>query len=149
MRLLISVIILFSSFVPVVGYSSGFWKLRMLTYQEYRVYHLKRTLTTITCYMIKKWNQEQAHSHVIDSTNLPSDIRVKVTLVARPLLKTVAQKLCSREHGVFSSRSCVHSRWSLRIEIICSCSWNIFSASIEHSRVVISVSKANCHTVLF
>jgi hypothetical protein len=35
----------------------------------------------------------------------PSDTRVKVTLVARPLLTPVAQKLCRCEHGVFMSRN--------------------------------------------
>jgi hypothetical protein len=37
---------------------------------------------------------------VIDSPNLPRDIRAKVTLVARPLLTPVAQSRC--ELGVFT-----------------------------------------------
>jgi hypothetical protein len=44
---------------------------------------------------------------VIDSPNLPRDIRVKVTLVTRPLLKPFAQKLWMCEHGAFSSRMCM------------------------------------------
>jgi hypothetical protein len=40
----------------------------------------------------------------------PHDTRVKVTLVIRPLLTPVVQKLCRCEHGVFTSRACVHSR---------------------------------------
>jgi hypothetical protein len=34
--------------------------------------------------------------------------RVKITLVARPLLTLVAQKLCRCEHGVFINKTCVH-----------------------------------------
>jgi hypothetical protein len=45
----------------------------------------------------------------MDSPNLLRDTRVKVTLVARPLLTPVAQKLCRCEH-VLTSRTCVHSR---------------------------------------
>jgi hypothetical protein len=58
-------------------------------------------------------------THVIDSPSLPRDTRVKVTLVARPLLTSVTQKLCRCEHGVYASRTCVHSRTLLRIEIVC------------------------------
>jgi hypothetical protein len=57
--------------------------------------------------------------------NLPHYTRVKVTLVARPLLTPVAQKLCRCEHGLFTSRTCVHSRTLLRIEIVCCCSRSI------------------------
>jgi hypothetical protein len=55
----------------------------------------------------------------------PRDTRVKVTLFPRPLLKPVTQKLCRCEHGVFTSRTCVHSRTLLRIEIVCCCLWSI------------------------
>jgi hypothetical protein len=51
---------------------------------------------------------------------------VKATLVARPLLTPVAQKLCRWEHGVFTSRTCVHSRTLLSIEIDCWCLWRIY-----------------------
>jgi hypothetical protein len=44
--------------------------------------------------MVQKLNQKQVHPRVIDSPNLPRDTRVKITLVARPLLTPVAQKLC-------------------------------------------------------
>jgi hypothetical protein len=53
------------------------------------------------------------------SPNLPRDTRVKVTLVTMPLLTPVAQKLCRREHGVFTNRTCVHSLILLRVEIVC------------------------------
>jgi hypothetical protein len=56
---------------------------------------------------------------LIDSPNFPLDTRVKVIVVARPLLTTFAQKLCICKHGVFTSRTCVHSRALLRIEIVC------------------------------
>jgi hypothetical protein len=44
----------------------------------------------------------------------PPDTRVKVTLVARPPLTSVVQKLYKCEHGVFTSRTCFHSRTLLR-----------------------------------
>jgi hypothetical protein len=47
---------------------------------------------------------------IIDSSN--RDIRVKVAQVARPLLPAVALKLCTCEHNVFASRTCVVSRTS-------------------------------------
>jgi hypothetical protein len=59
------------------------------------------------------------HQCVIHSPNLPRDTQVKVTLVDRPLFTTVAQKLYRCEHGVFTSRMCVHSRTLLSIEIVC------------------------------
>jgi hypothetical protein len=73
-------------------------------------------------YYGKKLNKQQALPRVTDSPNLPCDIRVKVTLVARPLLTPVAQKLCGCEHGLFTSRTCVHSRILLSIEIVSCCS---------------------------
>jgi hypothetical protein len=45
---------------------------------------------------------------VVDSPNLPRYTRVKVTLVARPLLTPVAQTLCRYEYGLFTSNTCVH-----------------------------------------
>jgi hypothetical protein len=47
------------------------------------------------------------------------------TLVARPLLTPVARKLWRCKHGVFATRTCVHSRTLLRIEIVCCCLWSI------------------------
>jgi hypothetical protein len=58
-------------------------------------------------------------------SNLFLGTRVKVTLVARPLLTPVSQKLCRCKHCVFKSRTCVRSRTLLRIEIIFCCSWSI------------------------
>jgi hypothetical protein len=58
----------------------------------------------------------------------PRGIRVKVTLVARPLLTQVAQKLCTCEHDVFMSKTCVCSRKLLRIKTVCCC-----SRSIKHA----------------
>jgi hypothetical protein len=59
---------------------------------------------------VLRHNQKQVHHRVIDSPNLPRDSRVKITPVARPLLTPVAKKLRRCEHGVFTSRTCVHSR---------------------------------------
>jgi hypothetical protein len=55
---------------------------------------------------------------VLYSSNLNRHTRVKVTLVARPLLTPVAQKLCRREHGECTSRKCVNSHTLLRKEIV-------------------------------
>lgn len=71
----------------------------------YRVCHLifnpKKLLSGTT-------NQKPHNSCVIHSVNLPSNIGMKVNLVARPLLKQVAQKLLKYEHGVFTCKKCVH-----------------------------------------
>jgi hypothetical protein len=86
-----------------------------------RTYHLKRNITTITNYGTKL-NQKQVRPC------FPHDIRVKVTLVARPLLTPVTLKLCSCEYGVLTSRTCVPSRKLLLTWlnlIVCCCSWRI------------------------
>lgn len=44
---------------------------------------------------------------IIDSPNLTLDTRVKITVIARPLLKPVAQTLYGCEHDVFTIRTCV------------------------------------------
>lgn len=62
-------------------------------------------------------------------SDLSCNTRVRVTLVARPLLTQVAQKLCIWKHGVMPSRTCVLSRTSLDIVIICCCSWAFSNAS--------------------
>jgi hypothetical protein len=54
--------------------------------------------------------------------NLPHHAVIRVILVARPLLTTVARKLCRCERGIFKSRTCVHSRTIIHIEIVCSSS---------------------------
>jgi hypothetical protein len=46
--------------------------------------------------------------HVTDSPNLLRDTQVKVTLVTMLQLTPGVQKLCRCEHGVFTSRMCVH-----------------------------------------
>jgi hypothetical protein len=74
-----------------------------------RTYHLKRNITTITNYSTKL-NQKQVRPNVVFSPCFPHDIRVKVTLVARPLLTPVTLKLCSCEYGVPTCRTCVPSR---------------------------------------
>jgi hypothetical protein len=55
-----------------------------------------------------KWNQKHVHPSVIYSHNLSRDSRIKVILVARPLLTLVAQKLCWCEHDVFLTIMRVH-----------------------------------------
>jgi hypothetical protein len=59
--------------------------------------------TTIT-YHSTKIRLQVGPPYVADSPNHPRDTRIKVTLVARPLLTPVAQNLCRCEHGVFTSR---------------------------------------------
>jgi hypothetical protein len=81
------------------------------------MYHLKRNQITITYYGMKL-NQKQVHPRVIDSPNLPRDTRDNITLVAIPLLTSVAQKLYKCRHDVFTSRKRAHSRTLLRIEIL-------------------------------
>jgi hypothetical protein len=84
-------------------------------YERYRMYHLRCNPRAITCIQVEISNQRQALPSLLDFPNLPCDIRVKVTLVARPLLTSVAQKLCRWKHGVFTSRTCVHSRELIEI----------------------------------
>jgi hypothetical protein len=55
--------------------------------------------------MVQRLYQKQVHPHLIDTLNLPCDIEVKVTLVARLLLMLVMEKLSTCEHGV--SRMCL------------------------------------------
>jgi hypothetical protein len=50
----------------------------------------------------KKLNQKQVQTHIIDFPKLPRDTQVKVTLVAKPLLTPVMQKLCRYEQCVFT-----------------------------------------------
>jgi hypothetical protein len=44
--------------------------------------------------------------------------RIKVTLVARPLLTPVAHKVRGCVHGVFTNRTCTHFQTLLRIDVI-------------------------------
>jgi hypothetical protein len=50
-------------------------------------------------------NQKHIQPRVTDSPNPPSDNRVKVTFVARPLRKPVAPELWQWAHGVAHSRA--------------------------------------------
>jgi hypothetical protein len=68
----------------------------------YRMFHSKHNPTTITYYDTKMiW--EAYPPHVIATPNLPSNTRVKVTLVARPLRKSSASAnmVYSRAERVF------------------------------------------------
>jgi hypothetical protein len=80
----------------------------------YRMFNLKRNRKTITSFGTKI--KSEAGPPPCNRLS-PRDTRVKVTLVARPLLTTAAQKLCRCEHSVFTSRTCVHSRTFPRIDI--------------------------------
>jgi hypothetical protein len=60
------------------------------------VYHLKQTQQQSRV----KMKLETGEPRVIDSPSLPRDTRVKITLVARPLLMPVAQKLFRCESDV-------------------------------------------------
>jgi hypothetical protein len=77
--------------------------------------------TQTNCNHVLRYRNEiriRSTPRVTLSPKLPRDTRVKVSLVARPLLTPVARKLCRYEHGVFISRTRVHSRTLLRIEIV-------------------------------
>jgi hypothetical protein len=69
---------------------------------------LFKTKSNISRVQIYTKNAEARAPIVIDSSNLPSDTRVKITPVARPLLKPVAQKAvqvrtrCIHEQNVCS-----------------------------------------------
>jgi hypothetical protein len=73
-------------------------------------------------------NASQQHSRIgtqIKSeagNNLPLVTRLKVILVARPLLMPVAKKLCSFERSTFMTRTCVQCQILLLIEIVFCCS---------------------------
>jgi hypothetical protein len=73
-------------------------------YCLYSVYHLKRNPSTIT-YHGTKMKSEACPPPCNRLSQPPRDSRVKVTLVARPLLMPVAQKICRCEHGVFTYTS--------------------------------------------
>jgi hypothetical protein len=60
------------------------------------------------------------------------------------LLGLCSSQLCRCGHGIFTSRTCVHS-WSVfSIKIVLCSSWSIYSTFIENWHVVLSASKANC-----
>jgi hypothetical protein len=95
------------------------WLLCSTTNNLCSVYNFKRNPSITT--MVQQWTQKQG----IDSTNLHRETRVKVILVARPLLTPVAQSLCRGEH----SRTSLYSLSNIiSIEIFCCCSWSIINA---------------------
>jgi hypothetical protein len=56
---------------------------------------------------VHKWNQKQLHTPVTDCNNLPRDTRFRIiTLVARPLLTPVAQKLKVRTRCIHEQILC-------------------------------------------
>jgi hypothetical protein len=64
----------------------------------------------------------QPNNHVLRYKNQISissefrrDTQLKVTVVDRPVLTPVAEKLWTCEHGVFASRMCFHSRTLLAV----------------------------------
>jgi hypothetical protein len=58
---------------------------------------LKQSHTTV-----KECNQKQVYPRVIDKRSFLADSSVKVILLARPLLTSVAQRFCRCKHGVFT-----------------------------------------------
>jgi hypothetical protein len=93
-----------------------------IIYTECTIQNATQQQSRIT---VQKWNHKQCLLPRNRCSNLPRDTQVWVTLVARPLLTPVAQKLYKCEHGVFTSKTCVHSRTLLRIKIVYCCSWSI------------------------
>jgi hypothetical protein len=71
------------------------------------MYHLKRNPQKNHVLPCKNKIIIRSTPGVIDCLSLSRDTRVNVTLVARPLLTTVAQKLCRCEHGLLTSRTSV------------------------------------------
>jgi hypothetical protein len=69
----------------------------------YKVYHPKRSRTTIIYYSTKIKSEAIPPTYTKPS-NLPRDAGFNVNLVARPLLTPLVQKLCGCEHN----RTCVH-----------------------------------------
>jgi hypothetical protein len=86
---------------------------------NYRVPHLR----TVTYCGINVKPEGSPLSAVTDclSQPPPGDTCAKVTLVARPLVTSVAQQPCSYGLGVLTNRTCVESRKLHRIEIVCCC----------------------------
>jgi hypothetical protein len=78
----------------------------------YRSYHLKSQSRTVT-YCCRKVKLETSPLRITDSPNVPCNIGIKVTLIARPLLMQVAQKcaraniVCSLAERVFILENCI------------------------------------------
>jgi hypothetical protein len=97
-----------------------------ITFQRmYRVYHYNHSQKHRYT-VVKKWNQDEIDFRVIDSLNLPRDTRVKVMLVARPLLTPGVRKLCRWEYEVFTRGTCVRFRTLLCVEIFSCSLWSIY-----------------------
>jgi hypothetical protein len=93
--------------------------------RQCRIYKLKRNPTTMTCYGTEMKSEAGPSPRNTPTTPL-SDTRVYVTQIARPLLKPVAQNLCSSEHRAervftiehhFASKLFVTIRKSLTIRL--------------------------------
>jgi hypothetical protein len=67
----------------------------------YRTNHLKHNPSTIIYNGIKVKKEEDTTRVIL--SNLLHDTQVKVTLVARPLVRPVVKKLCRCEHGVLTA----------------------------------------------
>jgi hypothetical protein len=76
----------------------------------FNLYHLKSNPTTITYYGTTM--KSEADPPLCNRLSQPSPVTLekKITLVARPLITPVAQKLCRCEYGVFTNRTSVHYR---------------------------------------
>jgi hypothetical protein len=93
---------------------------------QYRLHYSKRNKASYRYYGTKtELEKGPAPCNTLSQPHRETRAKVKVILVARPLLTPVAQKLCRCKHGVFTSRTCVHTRISVRIGIFWCCSWSI------------------------
>jgi hypothetical protein len=99
--------------------------LRLRIHSVYIECIIKKATQQQTRTMVQKWKKKHANSRVIYSHNLPRKTWVKVALDARPLLTPGAQKLWMSDHGVFMSRTCVHSRTLHRTEFVFCYQWSI------------------------
>jgi hypothetical protein len=88
---------------------------------KYRVYIWNATIQQSRT-EIQKNKPEAGPPHVGDSSNFPRDTWIKVTLTARPPLTPVAEIVRSCKHGVFTRKTCVHSRLLLHSETVYWCS---------------------------
>jgi hypothetical protein len=85
----------------------------------YTDYAISNTIPLLTVYTtVRKIKSEAGPLRAIDSRKLLPDTPVNVTLVARPLLRPVALKLCWWEYGVLTSRTycnvlgVLYSQWN-------------------------------------
>jgi hypothetical protein len=90
----------------------------LLLYREYHLKYNPHKNQVLQC----KYEISNCSTCLIYSPKCPRDTRVNVILIARLLVSTAAQALVRCELGVFTSRTCVHSRTLLGIETVCWCS---------------------------